>query len=341
MRLFLKILLILLLVLLVIYLLGPTAEFEQVDVSPAKVEWSIDNVEQSITDRERSINGIKPKNEANFIWANPSKEKTEYAIVYLHGFTASHKEGFPIIQNFATRYKANLYLPRLYKHGLSDVDAMADVTPAKLLASAKEAIAVAKLLGDKIILMSTSTGSTYGSYLANNDPSIVAQIMMAPNFALHDPNAQKITGRWGKEMIKQTVGGMYRSFTGKHPKVKDYWQTKARIEGYIAVQGLIEQTMTEETWTKNNVPTFIGYYYKDEANKDKVISIEAIKRYAELASIPENQLRVIPFADAEGHVIGSQFMNDNWESVQDAIFSFAEEVLNLKKSHSLVVTYPE
>lgn len=340
MRLFAKILLILMLILVIVYFLGPTAKYDAVDASPAKLSINIDNVESYVTEKESSTPGIKPNNEAKIVWASADKTPTEYAVLYLHGFTASHKEGFPIVQNFATRYKSNLYLPRLAKHGLSDLDAMKDLTPQELLNSAKEAIAIAKTLGQKLIIISTSTGSTYSSYLANGDESIAAQIMLAPNFALNDPNSKKITGRWGKQLFKMSMGGDYRTWEATD-KVKDFWQTTARIEGYVALQGLLEQTMTEETWKQNSVPTFIGYYYKDEANSDKIISIPAIKRYAEVASIPKDKLVVKEFADAGGHVIGSSYMNENWNAVEKEIFKFSDKVLGTKVVNSLVVTYPE
>ena len=39
---------------------------------------------------------IKPGNEAEIVWADSTKfEQTEYAIVYLHGFSASKEEGNP------------------------------------------------------------------------------------------------------------------------------------------------------------------------------------------------------------------------------------------------------
>lgn len=341
MRLIGKILFVILLLLLVTYFLGPKAEYDKVSASPLELNMDVNQLEDFIINREKNTPGIKKNNEAQFIWAHGTKEKTPYSVVYLHGFTATHKEGFPIVQNFAARYDANLYLPRLAQHGLSDVDAMKDLTPNALIDSAREAIAMAKLMGEKVIIISTSTGSSYASYLANGDKDIAAQIMLSPNFAVNDSKAKKITGRWGKQMFKQAMGSDYREWEAKNPKVKEYWQTKARIEGYIAMQAMLDQTMTEETWSKNKVPTFIGYYYKDESAHDQVISIPAINRYIEVAAIPKDKLKVVPFSDAQGHVIGSQFMNDNWQSVQDEIFVFADKVLGMEKKHSLVVTYPE
>ena len=102
------------------------------------------------------------------------------------------------ILEFAKRYGCNLYLPRLAGHGIDDDDSFSDLRPEDLIASAKEAIAIGQLLGEKLILMSCSTGSTLSIYLSAENPEIVdAQFMFAPNIALHDPSAKLMTGPWG------------------------------------------------------------------------------------------------------------------------------------------------
>src|SRR5688572_20321186 len=56
---------------------------------------------------------IKPDNQARIIWNDSSKQKTPYAIVYLHGFSASQEEGDPVHRRVAETFGCNLYLPRL------------------------------------------------------------------------------------------------------------------------------------------------------------------------------------------------------------------------------------
>jgi hypothetical protein len=64
-------------------------------------------------------------NEARIVWANDSlKQKTEYAIVYLHGFSASQEEGNPVHRNIAKQFGCNLYLSRLSQHGVDTTDAL-------------------------------------------------------------------------------------------------------------------------------------------------------------------------------------------------------------------------
>src|SRR5690606_40829618 len=109
---------------------------------------------------------LKPDNEARIVWADRAGAKTEYAVVYLHGFSASQKEGDPVHRRFAAEFGCNLYLARLADHGIDTVEALINFTTDRWWASAREALVIGKQLGDKVILMSTSTGGTMALALA-------------------------------------------------------------------------------------------------------------------------------------------------------------------------------
>ncbi|HLI92124.1 MAG TPA: hypothetical protein VKU83_00875, partial [Puia sp.] len=70
---------------------------------------------------------LKPDNEARIVWADSSHRKTRYAIVYLHGFSASQAEGEPTHRYIAERYGCNLYLSRLADHGVDTPEAMVNL----------------------------------------------------------------------------------------------------------------------------------------------------------------------------------------------------------------------
>ena len=311
-----------LLLAVLIYLLGPKASFASVNNDPYHKTFNLDQVENYIQTKESKISNIKPDNQSQFVWQD-SLNKTDYSVVYLHGFSASHGEAFPILDNFSKRYKCNMYKPRLYLHGLNDVDAFVNITPEKWLKSAKEAISIGKAIGHKLIVISTSTGSTLAAYLAANDPDIHALIMTSPNFDLYDQNSYLLTKPWGKQIFKQIMGGNYREWNANE-SIKKYWTTKNRIEAHIAMRDLLNQTMTNEVFKKITQPVFIGYYYRDEDNCDKIISIDAIDEFGKTISTPKDKVSILPFANARGHVISSIYMNKAWEDVQNAIFDFCD-----------------
>jgi len=329
MKLIFKILTVILCLLFLSYFLGPKAKFEKVESTPLELSNNISNIASYVKSKEALISNIKPDNQSQFIWSD-SLKKTEYALVYLHGFSASHGECQPILQNLADRYQCNVYLPRLYKHGLDDVDAFVDMTPTGLVDSAREAIAVAKTIGKKLIIVSTSTGCTLGAYLSAFDKDIEGLIMTSPNFDLHDQNSQLLLKPWGKQIFRQMMGGDYREWEATED-INKYWTTKNRIEGHLALRSLLNQTMTEQVFKKIDIPVYVGYYYKSEEEKDMIISVDAIQAFEKSISTDSDKITIAPFASARGHVISSKYMNPNWEEVQTSIFDFCDSTLGMTK----------
>ena len=332
MRLFFKMFLTFFGLLFLVFIFGPRTEFDRVDSSPISLQIPLNKIDKYISDKESQILNIKPGNQAQIIWAQP-QQRSAYAIVYLHGFTASHGEGFPVTHNIGSRYGMNVLLSRLSQHGLSDENSLLNMTPTSLLNSAKEAIAIGKLIGEKVILLSCSTGSTLGIYLSNEDPDIVAHIMTSPNIEIYDKRAKLFTYPWGKQVFRYVVGSDYRTWNASQEAQK-WWTTKNRIEGYIALQNLLEQTMLPSVFEKTTMPLFVGYYFKDEDHQDKTISVDAILEYVNQVNTPQEQLKVIPFSSPTGHVLTSTYMNPNWEEVQDSIYQFIDSRLEIKQKSS-------
>ena len=335
MKRFLKYFLGLIIILTAVAMLGPTEKFDKVDSTPIDLGVTIDEIEDYVSNKENQISNIKEDNHARILWQD-SLAKTPYAIVYLHGYSASHGEGYPIIQNFSKRYNCNAYLSRLELHGLNDADAYKELTPYNWIESAKEAIAIGKTIGEKVIIMSTSTGSTLGTYLSAFDPDIVGHIMMSPNFDLYDGNSHLLTKPWGKQIMRFLSDGDYHQWEDAPDGIDRYWTTKNHIQGVIALRDLLNQTMTDEVFKAIDIPVYAGYYFKDETQKDDVVSTDAIESFAKSISTQEDQKTIVKFDNAIGHVIGCDCLNPNWEDVQNSIFEFAENVLQLKEAEASI-----
>ena len=174
-------------VLAVVYFLGPKPSAPVFNNELPTVA-SINALDASIADME-ATHKIKPNNEAKIIWADSSKSQTEYAIVYLHGFSASQMEGDPVHQNIAKQFHCNLYLARLAEHGIDTTEDLMNLTAEKYWESAKMAYAIGKQIGKKVILMSTSTGGTLALQLAANYPEIGGLILYSPNIEVFNPSA--------------------------------------------------------------------------------------------------------------------------------------------------------
>ena len=125
----LKIVILSVFALFVIYFLGPKPPKPELnDLLPTVA--SISALDSFITSMEAPYK-IKPNNQAKIIWADSSQTQTDYAIVYLHGFSASQMEGDPVHQNIAKQFHCNLYLARLAEHGIDTTEDLMNLTAEK------------------------------------------------------------------------------------------------------------------------------------------------------------------------------------------------------------------
>ncbi|MFT7034020.1 MAG: esterase/lipase [Cyclobacteriaceae bacterium] len=313
------------LALVIIYLVGPNQQYEEFDNEPIKLNLALSELDQYIENNESKVLNIKEDNQSEIIWLD-SIRKTEYAIVYLHGYTASKGEGEPIHKNMANKYGCNLYLPRLSKHGLTDEDAFMTITPKGLVESAKEAIAVGKLIGEKVILMGTSTGGTLAIYLAANEPSVQGLILMAPNIDIADQGSHLVNKPWGKQLMQIINGSAYRTWEADED-VQKYWTNKNRIEGVVALRELLDNTMTEDIFKRVNVPLCMIVYYKNEQQQDDVVSVLAMDSFVEKISTPQEQVVFKKDPNANCHPLGSKYTNENWMDVQVVVDDFFSRVI--------------
>ena len=320
---------IVLLLLVVVYLVGPTPEKFIPETSLPLITADATALEKKIAEKENAFKTLRPNNEARIIWADSTKEKTAWSIVFLHGFSASWREGDPVVLDLAKRYGCNIFLPRLYGHGLDTAECMVNLTAEKLLQSAKEAVAIGKVIGEKVLVVSSSTGGTLSLYLASGKDNIDAMVLYSPNVKIYDPTAKLLDKPWGLQISRTVLGSKYRVWPAPEEK-KKYFTNYYRLEALIGVQSLISHTMKKETFEKITCPVFIGYYYKNEEEQDKVISIEAMKEMYTQLSTPANQKREIPFPEAGNHVLCYYLDSKDIAGVERETFKFCEEVIGLK-----------
>ena len=156
MKTFLKILLGIITIALVGYFLGPKPAAPNLEIAPnIKLNNNLAALETQIATEEKAVKGIRPGCEAKIVWCdNTKKEKTKLAILYIHGFSASQMEGDPVHKNVASKFGANLYLARLAGHGIDRGDStMIDVTADDFVISAEHALAVAKTIGEEVVII--------------------------------------------------------------------------------------------------------------------------------------------------------------------------------------------
>ena len=322
-------LLIIIVLLVITFLLGPKPATPDLSIKPVQVSSDLTYLADSINASESKVANLKPDNESRIIFADSVPSKTEYSIVYLHGFSASQEEGDPLHEELANRYHSNLFLPRLRGHGLIEKEAMLDLKAEDLVRSAQEAIAVGKQLGEKVILLTTSTGGTLGLYLAQNDPDISGIILYSPNIDIFDPASKLLTLPWGLQMARQVIGGNYNYWELDSTRA-NYWTNKYRLEVLIQLRHLVDITMVPETFENVTQPVFLGYYYKSDAAMDSTVSVPAMLTMYDQLGTPDEKKVKVAFPEAKHHVIASHLTSKDLESIRKETYTFMEEVLRLR-----------
>lgn len=240
-------------------------------------------------------------------------------------------EGESIHHRFAKAFACNLYIPRLADHGIDTTEALLNFTVDRVWESAKEALVIGKQLGDKVILMSTSTGGTLALKLAAEYPNDVhALINLSPNVAINNGAAFILNDPWGLQIARLVQGGKY-VVSDKPNDFPEYWYNKYRLEATTQLQELIESTMTDEIFARVKQPSLSVYYYKNEKEQDPTVKVSAILDMHEKLGTPADLKAAVPIPNAGVHPIGFAKKCKDFEGVYAAVEKFSVEKLKMVK----------
>jgi esterase/lipase len=273
---------------------------------------------------------LKPGNEARIIWADSAQpKKTKVVFMYVHGFSASPMEGDPLHREVAKKFGANLLLARVAGHGVPDSDSTyAHVTADEYYQSVENYYAIAKKLGDEVVVLGTSFGGAMSLILASKHPEIKALMLYGPCIAIKDPNATLLDNPWGLQMAHLITGSDYRDIPVMAPGHAENWSLHYRLEGVVAVQNLLTHAMTKEVFEKVKMPVFMGYYYKDEEHQDNVVSVDAMKEMFEQLGTPAGLKKSEAFPNSGNHVITSNLLGKLTDAPIASSEAFLRNVLN-------------
>lgn len=314
----------------ILYMVGPKVEKQELTIRYPKIPTRMAEIEQYVAQREDTVKGLKPGNEAYIVWADSTnKRKTPYSIVYIHGFGASPMEGDPVHRFLAAHFGANLFVTRLPEHGIQRENGMEYLTAQKLANAAGEAYQIGKNLGDSVIVVGTSMGGALTLLLASQQPEIKSVVVYSPAIRDHGEKLRNLFFPWMEKLMEMTMMEnkvLHQERTGDKA---NYWSEDYHINGYESLGVLMYSMMNKETFEKIHQPLFLGYYYKNEKEQDFVVSVPGmLSMYKELGT-PENLKRKVAFPNAGDHVIGSSITSGDWEGVLFSTIDFLENVAKI------------
>lgn len=314
------------------YFVGPKPETPVLTPSASwtDIPDSVSQIDAYIAAKE-SKTILKPGNEARVIWVDSTQPtKTKIVFMYVHGFSASPMEGDPLHREVAKKFDANLLLARVAGHGVPDSDStFATVTADEYYQSVENYYAIAKKLGDEVVVLGTSFGGAMSLVLAANHPEIKALMLYGPCIAIKDPNATLLDNPWGLQMAHLITGSDYRDIPVMAPGHAENWSLHYRLEGVVAVQNLLTHAMTKEVFEKVKIPVFLGYYYKDEEHQDNVVSVDAMKVMFEQVGTPAGLKKSEAFPNSGNHVITSNLLGKLTDKPIASSEAFLRDVVKL------------
>ncbi|MEM8838765.1 MAG: alpha/beta hydrolase [Pseudomonadota bacterium] len=260
----------------IIFAFGPREPFTGVVDFDANIIG--DDVEVYIHEGEARFSDVRDGLHKEIIWANgEAGERRKFAVVYVHGFSASKEEVRPVPDLVAEGLSANLYFARLKGHGRS-ADAMAEASAEDWLNDMAESLAVGNRIADETVVIATSTGATLATYLAATRPELFENVralaLISPNFKLIAPGSSFLTLPYARWFMPILVGE-HRIHTRPTPAQEHAWTTPYAT---VSLMPMARLTQALEDISPGDIKVPVLLIYSEE---DTVIEPATVKDYAE------------------------------------------------------------
>ena len=242
-----------------------------------------DNMSAYLATREARFDDITANVGKQIIWARAPQQKTPLSLIYIHGFSASAEEIRPVPDRLATALGANLFYTRLRGHGRGSA-AMDEATIADWMDDMGEALDIGRRLGEKTIVISSSTGGTI-SAVAALDPMLSAHIkgfiFVSPNFGINNPFAGLLTWPLAQHWVPLILGDTRQS-TPRNALNARYWTTTYPTTALLPMATLVKAVVNADFSTAQTPALF--YFSTDDQVVDPANTINIASRWGDTAT---------------------------------------------------------
>jgi alpha-beta hydrolase superfamily lysophospholipase len=288
----------LLLLLAMAVLLGPRNAYGPDTPSPRAAPPGLAQLDTWLQASEARYSDLRPGTAKGIVWHGAAGQRTPWAVVYLHGFSASRLEVAPLPERVAQALGANVYYARLAGNGRSGL-AMGEATVQDWLADTVEAARIGQLLGDKVLLIATSTGGTLGTWLATRPEGrgISAYAFISPNYGPKDKRSELINGPWGQQLALALEGDM-RGQPSTDAREEVAWTTRYATRALFPMMALVKH-VRESDLSSFVAPALVLYSKGDQT----VDPVETEQVFARMGSA-QKTLEAVTYSEAKGqHVL--------------------------------------
>lgn len=310
---------------LIVCLSGPILHFRPTPVAMNLPISSAAQVDDYIAQSESRISGLQSDLAKHVTWVNvTSRKPTKYSFVYLHGFTGSRRDIYPVVEKLAADFGANTFYTRLTAHGLNAGDEFANVDAGDWWDDAREAFAIGKLIGEQVVLVGTSTGGLLATMLTMDkeaQKSIAGLVLLSPNFGLRDKRARFISGPVGKYIARRLIG-VERVTVPENQGHAHAWTHRYRSEGIVALMDLTNYIRGKKL-DDIALPTLLLY-----TDKDQLLDLESMRQHFE--SIIDKRSKMVEVPSANRHELTGEILAPaTVEPVVKTIEAYLHDIVGL------------
>ncbi|MCW1956549.1 MAG: lysophospholipase [Roseobacter sp.] len=287
-----------------LYVFGP---YEPVDTDVSFDARQLDGGVGAYFARVESAYGdITEGVEKRVIWAGEAEARSPLALLYIHGFSATSEEIRPVPDRVAQALGANLVYTRLTGHGRGGA-AMAEARAGDWMRDTAEALAVARAVGEEVIVISTSTGGTLVA-LAMLDPAmregVRGAVFLSPNFGINDPMAWALTLPAARGFVPLVIGAE-RSWGAVNALQEKYWSTRYPSVAVLPMAALVKEAVARD-YSGVGVPALFHY-----AQEDQVVDAKATAQLAARWGGAVHSVVLAPEAEVEDsrHVLAGDIVS--------------------------------
>lgn len=281
----------------ILFFTGPRADTDTtITFDPAQIEADADGW---LAANEAKIPALRPELAKEIVWAYPqSRAKTPLSIVYVHGFSASKGEIRPVPDQVAAAFGANLFYTRLAGHG-QDGEAMGRATLNQWVNDVAEALAIGRLIGEKVIVIATSTGAPLTTW-AMTQPALAENVagvvFVSPNYGIQANGSWLLTMPWGQR-IAELIMGKERVLPPANELHARYWTTTYPIAALMPMAAAAQ--LGRETPVETiRVPALFIF-----SDADQVVRPDLTRAIAARWGAPHEMMIVEGSEDDSNHVI--------------------------------------
>jgi alpha-beta hydrolase superfamily lysophospholipase len=263
-----------------------------------------DDLDAWLAQRESVFDDITDGAEKHIFWAGEPGARTPTVVVYLHGFSATRQEISPVAERLAQELGANLFATRFAGHG-RDGAALAGASAADWALDAAEAMAVARRLGDRIVLVGTSTGASIGTLMALDPayaPEIGALIAISPNFEINSPQAWLLDLPYARDWVP-LIAGETRSWEPVNARQARYWTTRYPTVAVFPMR-TVQQAAASAPHGAARVPLLVVY-----SGEDTVVWPPATARVIQAWGARVDSHVVTDTGDPSHHVLAGDILS--------------------------------